>query len=775
MATNRPYEILAPVGDEKMFEASLSAGADAIYLAGPSFGARAYASNFNIEQLNKLVDRANKSGVKVFITVNTLVKDQEFEDLYDYLVSLAEIGPDALIIQDLGVYHFIKKYFPAFNLHASTQMTVNDLYGARLLEGLGFERVVLGRELALDEIGYISQNTSLDIEVFIHGSLCVSVSGQCLMSSLIGQRSGNRGRCAQPCRKTYDLLYKGKKISSFPESFLSAADLMTIDNINKLIESGVYSLKIEGRMKKPDYVYSVVQEYRKALEGHDYSKDRLQLVSNRKFTRGFIFGDFARNYYNPKDNIAGLAVGKIVNNREKSTVSLIFDKDIFIGDVVSLTTFRGKTLTLTATKDYKKGEKVSLKGYKDLKDQSVIHKIYSKKNIEGMDILPQEMEKAPIDIRLFVKPGRQMYLLVKYKSKVYRVESDYIVESPSKRPTRDEEIEAQLLRLGESGYRLENLEIIKNEEVFIAKSRLNELRRKMVFILDKSGNQRVFTPSSSLDKDFIKNDDKTLISDKYNLTYEYFYQINKDISLDVFKRIYSHNLADLKSLRKIYQGEIFYVMPRIKTHKDYERILAKIEENRAFIDGIAATSLGDIEALKDRYLPIHLEADLNIFNSYSLDFYRTLGITDVSLSHELKLEEIEGLSITGQDLEVVGYGKISQMLLKHCPASIIKGCKDDSKCGICPYRKDLEIINEMDRGQVFRNFGYSELLTDKAVDISNLKSDFDKTQVRNIRLVDRGEKDLARAFDRLKKIYLDGTIVNTDKNPYLGHYKLGVI
>lgn len=758
-----------------MFEASLSAGADAIYLAGPSFGARAYASNFNLEQLNDLVDRANKLGIKVFITVNTLVKDEEFEDLYDYLDSLAKIGPDALIIQDLGVYHFIKKYFPAFNLHASTQMTVNDLYGARILEGLGFERVVLGRELALDEIGYISQNTSLDIEVFIHGSLCVSVSGQCLMSSLIGQRSGNRGRCAQPCRKTYDLLYRGKKISSFPESFLSAADLMTIDNINDLIESGVYSLKIEGRMKKPDYVYSVVQEYRKALEGHAYSKDRLQLVSNRKFTKGFIFGNFARNYYNPKDNIAGLAVGKVVNKKGKSPVSLIFDKDIFIGDVVSLTTFRGKTLTLTATKDYKKGDEVSIKGYKDLKDKAVIYKIYSKKNIEGMDILPESTDKSPIDIRLFAKPGRKMYMLVDYRSKEYRVESDYVVERPSKRPTRDDEIEAQLLRLGKSDYELDSLEIIKDEEVFIAKSRLNELRRKMVYILDKADNDRVFTPSSRLDKAFINDGDGNLIPGKYNLTYEYFYQINKDIDIDVFKRIYSHNLEDLKSLRKTYQGEIFYVMPRIKTHKDYEIILVEIEENRDFIDGIAATSLGDIEALKDRSLPIHLEADLNIFNSYSLDFYRTLGITDISLSHELNLEEIGSLSVRGQDLEVVGYGRISQMLLKHCPASIIKGCKDDLECGTCPYRKDLEIMNEMDRGQVFRNFGYSELLTDKAVDISGLKADFDKTQVRNIRLVDRGERDFSKACERIKKIYLDGVPEKMDKNPYLGHYELGVI
>lgn len=758
-----------------MFEASLSAGADAIYLAGPSFGARAYASNFSLEKLNKLVDRANKSGIKVFITVNTLVKDREFEDLYDYLASLAKIGPDALIIQDLGVYYFIKKYFPGFNLHASTQMTVNDLYGARLLEVLGFERVVLGRELALDEIGYISQNTSIDIEVFVHGSLCVSVSGQCLMSSLIGQRSGNRGRCAQPCRKIYDLFYKGKKISSVPESFLSAADLMTIDKINDLIESGVYSLKIEGRMKKPDYVYSVVQEYRKALEGKVYSKDRLQLVSNRKFTKGFIFGDFARNYYNPKDNIAGLSVGRVVNKKAKEPVSLVFDKEIFIGDVVSLTTFRGKTLTLTATKDYKKGDEVSIKGYKDLKDKAVIYKIYSKKNIEGMDILPESTGKRPIDIRLFVKPGSKMYLLVNYGAKTFRVESDYIVEKPSKRPTSNEDIETQLARLGESDYKLKSLEIIKDEEVFIAKSRLNELRRKMVYILDKADNDRVFTPSSSLDKDFINGADRTLIPVKYNLTYEYFYQINKDIDIGVFKRIYSHNMADLKNLRKIYQGEVFYVMPRIKTHKYYKKILVEIEENRDFIDGIAATSLGDIEALKDKSLPIHLEADLNIFNSYSLDFYRTLDITDISLGHELNLEEIESLSVKGQDLEVLGYGRISQMLLKHCPASIIKGCRDDLECGTCPYRKDLEIINDMDRGQVFRNFGYSELVTGKPVDISGLKADFDKTQVRNIRLVDRGERDFSKACERIKKIYLDGVPEKMDKNPYLGHYKLGVI
>lgn len=257
-------ELLAPAGSMEALKAAVESGADAIYLSGKMFGARAYANNFDEQGLKEAIEFAHLRNVKIHVTVNTLVDNSEIPALADYFRFLYEIGADAVLVQDLGAARLAQLVAPDLPLHASTQMTVNNLAGVLALQELGFSRVVLSREVTLKDIIHICRNSDVEIEVFAHGALCVCYSGQCLMSSMIGGRSGNRGRCAQPCRLPYTLVDKNNNnvLKDAGQYLLSPRDMNTLELIPEFIEAGVVSLKLEGRMKKPEYVAVVVDAYR---------------------------------------------------------------------------------------------------------------------------------------------------------------------------------------------------------------------------------------------------------------------------------------------------------------------------------------------------------------------------------------------------------------------------------------------------------------------------------------------------------------------------------
>lgn len=282
-------ELLSPVGDFECLKAAVQNGADSVYFGSNIFSARAFAHNFDLNELEKAIQYAKIRGVKTHLTLNTLIKDDEFDEALALAKNAYEFGIDAIIVQDLGLARSLIKTFPDLPIHASTQMTVHNLTGALELQNLGFKRVVLSRELSTDEIDYICKNTNIEIECFAHGALCISYSGQCLFSSMIGGRSGNRGKCAQPCRLPYELFENDKKINS--GYLLSTRDLCSLDYIPNFIKSGVHCLKIEGRMKSPEYVAIVTKIYRKyidlALSNEPYivdQNDRKNLM--QVFNRG---------------------------------------------------------------------------------------------------------------------------------------------------------------------------------------------------------------------------------------------------------------------------------------------------------------------------------------------------------------------------------------------------------------------------------------------------------------------------------------------------------
>ncbi|MFC2287345.1 MAG: peptidase U32 family protein, partial [Selenomonas sp.] len=339
-------ELLAPAGSREALTAAVESGADAVYLAGNMFGARAYADNFDEEGLREAITFAHSRDVRVHVTVNTIVRDEEMAALSRYLRFLYEAGADAALVQDLGVYRLARQAAPDLPLHASTQMTVHNLEGVLLLQEMGFERVVLSRELSLEDIRYITAHCQVEIETFVHGALCVCYSGQCLMSSMIGGRSGNRGRCAQPCRLPYTLVDEtgadvlGKDAGQF---LLSPKDLKTIELLPELLESGIASLKIEGRMKRPEYVAVVVDAYRRAIDAVEAGRGlpsaaedekALAQIFNRDFTTAYLKGRPGRTMMSEsRPNNRGLLVGRVLeNDRTAGRVKLKLSGDLAEGD-----------------------------------------------------------------------------------------------------------------------------------------------------------------------------------------------------------------------------------------------------------------------------------------------------------------------------------------------------------------------------------------------------------------------------------------------------------
>ena len=268
MKEKKRAELLAPAGSFASLKAAVAAGADAVYMGGARFGARAYAQNADQDEMIAAIEYAHLHGCRLYMTVNTLFKENELGELYEYLLPYYKAGLDGVIVQDLGALSFIREHFPGIELHASTQMTITSVYGAKELKRLGCCRVVPAREVSLEEIRRIYDETGMDIETFVHGALCYCYSGQCLMSSLIGGRSGNRGACAQPCRQPYTLVRDGKEVMKQEAYVLSLKDLKALDYIDDLLDAGVTSFKIEGRMKGDTYVRTVVTAYRKVIDAH---------------------------------------------------------------------------------------------------------------------------------------------------------------------------------------------------------------------------------------------------------------------------------------------------------------------------------------------------------------------------------------------------------------------------------------------------------------------------------------------------------------------------
>ncbi|MBR6501271.1 MAG: U32 family peptidase, partial [Firmicutes bacterium] len=441
-------ELLAPAGSIEVFKAAVSNGCDAVYLGMQKFGARAYSTNFDWDTLAEVVRYAHLRDVKIFVTMNTVVYEEEMEDMKDQLHRLNEVGVDGVIVQDMAVFDYVVRNFVDLEAHCSTQMGIDDLEGTLLYKELGAKRVVLSREVPIEKVKEIRRIAEIPIEIFIHGALCMSYSGNCLMSGLTGYRCGNRGRCVGSCRKPFEVVNVTDNESLETHYILSTKDLNTIDYIEDLKE--VDSLKIEGRMKEPVYVANVVSKYRKALDGELTweDKENLKKTFNRTFTKGYLFHEDPRDLSNiQKPNNFGYEIGKI-SGYHKGMCEIALKKSLTQNDVIRID-HENEDINLSVAKLFDREGKLINKAdkvcYIKLKEKvsvgDVVYKTKDQayyKELEGM--LDHEFRRYDLNLKVYAYPGSKLVIDAEGLGHQYLYESEEILEEAQKASTTREQV-----------------------------------------------------------------------------------------------------------------------------------------------------------------------------------------------------------------------------------------------------------------------------------------------------------------------------------------------
>ena len=499
-------ELLSPVGDIECLKAAVQNGADSVYFGANIFSARAFASNFDFEELKNAIQYAKLRGVKTNLTLNTLIKDNEFEDAFYLAKKAYEYGIDAIIVQDLGLAKTLIKSFPDLAIHASTQMSVHNLQGTLELQNLGFKRVVLARELSEKEIEYISNNSNVELECFIHGALCISYSGQCLFSSMIGGRSGNRGTCAQPCRLPYTLLdNENRELDN--GYLLSTRDLCGLEYIPFLINAGVKCLKIEGRMKNPEYVAIVTRIYRKYIDlANSNQKYIIDENDKKELMQAFNRGNFSTGHldskpnkdliFKKKQNNMGLYLGTVEHfNSNKGLIKLQLKENLSIGDKVSLE-FEDGTYTISELmkntsniKSASSGETVTIGRMKgNIKRGNKIFKISSKElSTKALESFKIENKKILLNCTISIKKDKPVEISIKsannlelYKKLNIKYTSNIIPNESINKPLDKEAIIKQFSKTKSSLYEFKNIDINLDNNLFLTIATINDLRRNIL-------------------------------------------------------------------------------------------------------------------------------------------------------------------------------------------------------------------------------------------------------------------------------------------------------
>ncbi|HHW67199.1 U32 family peptidase [Defluviitalea raffinosedens] len=715
---NRNIELLAPVGNKESLIAAVNNGCDAVYLGGKAFSARQYAGNFSVEEMEEVLDYCHLRNVKVYVTVNTLYKEKELESLFDFLNQLYRLGADAFIVQDLGTAVKIKEYFPDIDIHGSTQMTIHDLNGVKFLEELGFKRVVLSREMSLEEIAYIAKNTSMEIEVFVHGALCFSYSGQCLMSSVIGGRSGNRGRCAQPCRLPYNLAdAKNKHIAS--GYLLSPKDIQTLEYIPQLIESGVTSFKIEGRMKRPEYNASVVNTYRKYIDQYflnqkDYSVDyndikNLAQVFNRGgFSKGYLGQHSGRDmmsFESPKH--WGIYAGKVVQYNS-STKKCVIDtvEPLEPGDGIEIWRKGKENTGVAISKSSKGGERITV-FIKDPVQKGDL--VYKTKDKPLLDALKKTYEKDVRKSTVFghIKFKKYIPILLQLwddRNNFIEVEGSIVQEAQNQALT-EERLKSQISKTGNTPFNIESLTVDMDEDGYLPIGELNALRRKAVEKLEKSiinNTRRSFVNIKNVDGVLNQEGTPDIKEKSLSILLRDIDQLEAAFHPKV-KRIYLEmNQYSIEKFQKAAEAchenniEFFAALPRIDVNYKKEKLWYNLENT--LIDGYLIRTYGQAYKLKNTCKKRIADYTFNFFNPLTSQFWMTYGMEGVTLSPELNYEELK--NFRGDGIEIIGYGYLPLMITQQCIIGNTVGEK--SLQGFCKNRNDQKSYKLIDRkGEAF--------------------------------------------------------------------------
>ncbi len=695
-------ELLSPVGDLDCLKAAVQNGADCVYFGASNFSARAFASNF--DDLELAINYAKIRGVKTNLTLNTLIKNDEFEDAYNLAKKAYELGIDAIIVQDLGLATRLIKDFPDLPIHASTQMSIHNLQGTLKLQNLGFKRVVLARELCANEIEYICQNPNVEIECFIHGALCISYSGQCLFSSLVGGRSGNRGKCAQPCRLPYELVQNGNE--TIDKGFLlSTKDLCGLDYIPFLINAGVTSFKIEGRMKTPEYVATVTRIYRKyidlALSGNPYvidekdKKDLLQVFNRGLSSNGHLDKEPNKNLIYPiKPNNMGLPLGIIQKyNKTKGHITLKLQEELCVGDCISTQKENGSynvSELMVKNKNIKIGNIGNLVTIGRMKGNiSVGDKVYkiSSKVLKdnALNSFKTENRKIPLNIKLFIQNNKNISAVVNscykydlYKNLNFEYTFNIIPNTSINKPLDKDTIIKQFSKTNNSIYEFKKIEIILDDNLFLPISSLNDLRRTILENIEKQTLDKIkrtsnccYTPIVSNASNLKNNYKISLLLNDLNLEYDYS-KLNGVHNLYIpLKFFVNKNYENiLKVLNKKFSTYIYLPTIIRANYRNlfYDNIVNTTKKYN--IKGIVLSNISNFMLISDLYksnknLELIANYTFNIYNNETINKLNDLQISKYTVSPEL--DKLSILNLYGNpQKELIVYGKIPLMNMNYC-------------------------------------------------------------------------------------------------------------
>lgn len=629
-------KIVAPAGNMERFYAAVKAGAQEIYMGLKGFGARRNAENFTLEEYKEAIDYAHKRGVKIFLTLNTIMMEKEMEFLYPNLKVLYEHGLDAVIVQDLGYFKYMKENFPNMEYHGSTQMTVGNHYEAEYLRKLGFTRVVLPREMTFEEIKKIRENTSIELEIFVSGALCICYSGNCYMSSFIGSRSGNRGMCAQPCRKKYE------NSSGEKGYLLSPKDqLLGFEEIKKLKDIGIESIKIEGRMKDPNYVFETVSYYRDLIDGIKAQEKSSELF-NRGYSKGYFYGNdnyiMNKDYsYNLGKNL-GLLSGKELKLKSRVVLgdgiiylSKDFEKlgggyinkiELKNGDMSRKSAEANEVIVL---KDVPRGSKYVFKSYsKEVNDdaQSKMKKEEQRLLISGSFI--GHIGEKPV-LELVAKNNLGIEVAVK-------VIGEKEIEKASKKSLTSEELREKISEMGDSTFTLGELSCDIDEGIFMPLSVLKSLRRDCV---------------EKLEKELIESY-RRKAGNRYSLPI--VEEKPREIELvAIVSNLVQENIVKKYGIEKIYKRGI-----------DIAKEGSLIEHD---LNSKLASNL--YQLLENNNDKVMVNWNLNITNRYSVEVLAETGkVESVIISPELSFEKIKELGKTSVKKAILGYSRLKGMYIE---------------------------------------------------------------------------------------------------------------
>lgn len=714
---NTDFEVLAPAGSFQTFKAVIEAGADAVYVGGSRFGARAYADNFTEDELLQAIDYAHLRGKKVYLTVNTLLKNKEINDeLYDYLLPFYLKGLDAVLVQDFGALSYIHKAFPDLPIHTSTQMTLTGIEGVRLLQSYGVTRVVMARETSLVEMKKIHEATGMELEAFVHGALCYCYSGQCLFSSLLGGRSGNRGRCAQPCRLAYTVMDENHKDLLKDSYILSMKDMCGIRDINELKEAGVYSLKIEGRMKRPEYAAGVVSFYRKYV-------DSLKPVSNSDYNKL-----------------------KSLGNRCGFT-----DKYYFDHNATDMITYEKPNFAV--------------------EDEDFVSRISAR--------YVDTETRLPVKGICVLNEGNNSFLTVECKNYVYTA-TGQTVDKAQKKPLIKEDVAKRLSKTGDTSFAFEELEVIMDDNIFMPNGAINELRRSALEGLkNELLSAYVRDESRCLKQKPAPVADKSAeLQDSCSASVETTAQLKEVCKSSLISRVYidwnryslndfDNEIADDIRLVASNGKKIYIILPAVCRDKTYNFLLSKQDLlGQSAISGFVVKNYEELGWCLDKFPDREIITDHNLYtyNDYAVNAYHELNISLDTMPLELNGREIARRS--NADTEMIVYGYYPLMTSAQCVH------RNSSKCDKCKqitYLKDRynKLFPVKNMCNECYNVIYNTLPTMLINDIAGIK----ESKIHNLRLMFTVE-DAAETREILS--YFENPSLKRRGEFTNGHYKRGV-